>query len=90
MPVGDKGDYYWIDDWKYLYTYQYQETRKQFEELRASGTTIHEGNALKVKDQIPEDYWVLGGNEEWGDEFITIRQYWAHKHHYRFVPASQM
>ena len=90
IPVGNKGDYYWIDKWEHLFTYQYMETKKQHDALIESGITIYERMALRVKDQIPEDYWMLGVDEvEWGDKFIRIRRYWAHKDHYRFVPARE-
>lgn len=90
IPVGNKGDYYLVDGWKHLFTFQYQETRQQHDALIGSEFTIYDRMAQRVNGQIPEDYWLLGVDEvDWGDEFITIKRYWAHKDHHRFVAASR-
>jgi len=88
LPVGNKGDYYWVDKLEYLFTFQYIETRRELEALRESGSTIYERMVRRYEGQIPEGYLVLGDDTEWGDEFITIRRCWAHKDHHWFVPAS--
>jgi len=89
IPVDDKGDYYLVDGWEHLYTFQYRETRKQFEELNKAGFTIYERMSRRIGNQIPEDFWMLGVEEsEWGEDFITIKRFWAHKHHHRYCAKT--
>ena len=90
IPVGDKGDYYWVDAWDYVLSFKYTETKEAYDAFNGSGLSIYERMVMRYKGQIPDNYWMLDvEGAEYGKEFVTITRYWAHKDHCRFVAASR-
>jgi hypothetical protein len=90
IPVGKEGDYIWVDSWDYVLSFNYTETREAYDAFSGSGITIYERMVMRYKGQIPYDYWLLEvEGTDYNERTVTIRRYWAHKDHHRFVPASR-
>ena len=86
IPVGDKGDYYWVDSWDYVLSLKYTESKEAYDAFNGSGISIYERMAMRYKGQIPDDYWMLDvGTVNYGKDFVTIERVWAHKNHFHIV-----
>lgn len=88
IPVNDDG-YYTFDSWDDVLSFKYTETKEAYKSFVGSGLTIYERMAMRYREQIPLDFWMLEV-EDWKEDesFITITRYWGRAGHFRFVPKS--